>query len=214
MANDTILCKTALGTLDEFKSSQSAIETIPNIIVRERINEESNIVDNSVWVPELYRIILRRYKNWEICYTNVSDFLDALWERAEIHFPNYYYRKSVYQRLLSMSDTDLLNSGKSSQTTKGTVKNDSKTISNVVEHNNEFVTDPLDTVLENITNQNAAKGGSTDTTDMTQEFSNFADKSERIRAQIYNANMTLLEDFLRKFKSLFILVTSSSNYYG
>ena len=214
MANDTLLCKVALGSLDDFIKSQSAVETIPHITVRERSNGESNIVDRSVWVPELYRIIMRRYKNWEICYTNVSDFLDALWERAEIHFPNYYYRKSVYDKLLSMSDMDLLNSGASSQITKGTVKNESKGISNDVEHNNDIVTDPLETVLENITKQNATKMGSTDTTDMTQEFSNFADKSERIRAQIYNANMTLLEDFLRRFKSLFILATSRSEYYG
>lgn len=214
MANDTLLCKIALGSLEDFKTSQSAIDTIPYIIVRERIDGESNIVDSSIWVPEFYRLIMRRYKNWEICFTNVSDFLDALWERAEIHFPNYYYRKSVYNKLLSMNDADLLNSGKTTQIVKSTVTNNSKGISNNVEHNNDIVTDPLETVLQNITTQTALKNNSTDVTDTSQEYSNFADKSERIRAQIYNANMILLEDFLRKFKSLFVLATSRSGYYG
>lgn len=214
MSNDTILCKFAMGSLDDFKNSPTAIETIPHIIVRERKNSLSNIVDSSVWVPELYRIILRRYKNWEIAFTNVSDFIDALWERSEIHFPNYYYRKSVYEKLLSLDDDDLLNSGVSTQKTNGTVTNTDTLLDNKIEHNNDVVSDPLNTVLLNVSSQNASKDDSRNVSDITQTFSNFADKSERIRAQIYNASMTILEDFLRKFKSLFILVTTRSNYYG
>lgn len=187
-ANNTLLYKDAVGKYEDFIATPIAVESIASTIVYSGTRDSQDkpeVVPNEVWTKEVYRILLRHYRNYEIAYDNVDDFLDMLWERLEVHAPNYYQRKYQYGRLLQMSDKELLDNGEQ--------------ISNYIEHTD----DPVDNVfdkLKNLTNQNQSKA-----------FGAFAQK---VRNQIYNSQMDLIRDFCRKFEGLFILIGCSSNYYG
>lgn len=176
--SDTLYFKDTITSFDDFISSPVAIDTIPNITVF----CNSVIVEKEVWEKEVYRVLMRRYKNWQISFYMVDDFLDMLWERIEIHTPNYFERKGRYTKLLSLTDTELLTQ--------------SKMISNLVEHTDDRVENPLDEELKNVSTQTASKS--------------FGDIAGRLRSQIYTAQATLLEDYLKKFKSLFILATTKT----
>lgn len=182
----TLLYKSAVGNFDNFISTPQAEDTKNNLTIYTRENKVSIPVDFQVWSKEVYRILLRRYRNWEIAYINVDDFLDSLWERIEIHTPNFYIRKAFYENLLTLSDKELLSQGQS--------------IHNFVEHTDDVVDDPLDNVLKNITNQSADKA--------------FSDYPSRLRSLISSAQYTLIEDYCKKFKSLFLKIYMGERYYG
>lgn len=184
MADYTLLCKYAIGTLENFKALPQ-IQSIKNIPVYTRENDKSVVVDFDVWISEIYRLFFRRYHNWEIAYDNVDDFLDTLAERIEVHVPNFYLRKDFYNKLLTLSETELRQRGYD--------------VGNYVEHTDTEVDDPFD-VLSQITNQNSS--------------TSFSDKGNTYRNQIATLQYTLQEDFLRKFKSLFLQLHSLTNYYG
>lgn len=183
IADNTLLFKEVIGNYDEFVSSQIAIETIPHIKVY--LNGTSNPADVSNWLPEVYRILLRHYRNWEIYFDNADDFLDLLWERIEVHAPNYFVKYFYYDKLLSLSNDELLDEGIS--------------VHNFVQHTNDVVAE-IWKPLEQITNQDAYK--------------NIGAISTKIKGQIYAAKMDLIKSFVDKFKDLFILTTGASNYFG
>lgn len=176
---DTIKFKTVIPDYPTFINSQVAIDTIQNFTVWGKNGE---IIPIETWGNNIFRLLFRRYKNWEINYDNVDDFLDALWERLEIQIPNYYMRKIRYEQLLSLTDNELLSTG--------------RYISNFVDHSDETVEDPLNSILKNLTSQNSSQ--------------NFGDFSGRIRQQIYNAQMNLINDFLKFFNNLFVRFSQSS----
>ena len=177
--SDTLYFKDVVGTFEEFIATPVAVETIPNV----KIYNNSIIVEKEVWQKEVYRVLMRRYKNWQISCYMTDDFLDMLWERIEIHTPNYFERKNRYDQFLRMTDTELLTQN--------------KIISNLVEHTDDRVDNPLDEELKNVSSQTATKS--------------FGDYANRLRSQIYNAQATLLEDYLKKFKSLFIMLTTKTD---
>ena len=188
MANNTILFKDAVGSYDDFISTPIANETITATYVYTGGGDSDNsgeVVDYSVWTKEVYRILIRHFRNYEIAFDNIDDFLDILWERIEVHTPNYYQRRHYYNRLLQMTDSQLLDNGEA--------------ISNLIEHTDDAVTDVYDK-LKNITNQTQSK--------------NYGPYAQRIRNQIYNAQMDLIHDFCRKFIGLFLLIGTTSIYCG
>lgn len=138
------------------------------------------------WTNEVYRVLKRRYCHWEIAYENECDFINALWERIEVFAPNYFERKRRYDQLLTLSDDELYNIGSN--------------ITNFVDNTNERYEDPFEAPLKNITSQTSSKDK--------------GDIVSRLRSQIYNAQFQILNDFLDKFKYLFIRATSASDYYG
>ena len=89
--NDTLLYKDAVGSLEEFKNSPTALETIASMTVYG--GKDNKSLSSDVWVPYVYRILLRHFRNWQIAFDNVDDFLDMLWERIESHVPNFFERK-------------------------------------------------------------------------------------------------------------------------
>ncbi len=185
-ANNTLYFKNVIGTYDEFLATQQAQDALLNIIVYQRTNGEAKVADVNFWGRDVYRILLRRFRNWEIAYDNIDDFLDALWETIEIYVPNYMARKQYYSQLLAMSDKELLSLGDS--------------INNITEWNNDVVDNPLDQPLKNITSQNSSR--------------TYADPSNRIRYQIHTAQFTLEKDFLDKFRFLFVRMFTLVNYCG
>ena len=188
MANNTILFKDAVGSYDDFISTPIASETIDATNVYTgggNNNDTGEVVDSAVWTKEVYRILIRHFRNYEIAFDNIDDFLDYLWERIEVHTPNFYQRKHYYNRLLQMSDSQLLDNGEG--------------ISNLIEHTDDTVTEVFDK-LKNITNQSQSK--------------NYAPYAQRLRNQIYNAQMDLIRDFCRKFIGLFLLIGTTSVYCG
>ena len=184
MANDSILYKNAVGSYNEFIATEQATETLENIIVYDAETREP--IQYSEYMPNIYRLLLRAYRNSEIAYSNISDFLDGLWMLIEMHVPNFMERYNRYQQLLKMTDKELLNSG--------------EYIGNFIENTNEQYENPLDEPLKNITNQNSSR--------------NYGDYAGRIRSQIYNARMTLITDFTQQFKDLFLRLNSKSYYYS
>lgn len=188
MANNTLLFKEVVGTYDDFISSTVASETIESTNVYSGggdSNDSGSTIDSAVWTKEIYRILIRHFRNYEVAFDNIDDFLDNLWERIEVHAPNYYQRKHYYNRLLQMTDSQLLDNGEA--------------ISNLIEHTDDAVSDVYDK-LKNITNQTQSK--------------NYGAYAQRLRNQIYNAQMDLIRDFCRKFEGLFLLIGTTSVYCG
>lgn len=187
MANDTILFKDVVGSYEDFISSEVASVTISkmNVYGMAVNNQKPQKVSPEIWCPEVYRVLLRHYRNSQIAFDNVSDFLDFLWERLETHVPNFYRKKALYERYISMSDTDLLDNGVS--------------IINEIENTDDRADDVFD-LLKNITSQTQNK--------------NISGLSSRLRSYLYNINADLIRDFTRKFEGLFLRLSSSANYFG
>lgn len=125
---------------------------------------------------EIYRLIFRRYKFSEILFDNQYAFSAILFEKLEILIPNYFTRKKQYDKIMQMSDKELMNV--------------SSEIFNMTENTNERYEDPFEAPLKNITNQNAR-----------QEQ---GDKLSRLRFHIQSLQMNLINDLLNPLKPLFI----------
>jgi hypothetical protein len=104
MADNTLLFKTAIGSYEDFIGSFIGSETVNSM----NISVGGGSISPNIWTREIYRILLRRYRNWQIAYEHVDDFLDMLWEKIEINAPNYLAQKFYYQKLLNMTDEELL----------------------------------------------------------------------------------------------------------
>lgn len=186
----TILFKTAVGNKDNFLCSPQALDVKEHCKVYTRIDNngktETKPVDFSEWAAEVYRILFRRYMNWQIAYVNVDDMLNDLWERIEIHTPNFYMRKAYYEHYMNMTDAELMSQGVS--------------IQNFVDYTGDLVENPLDTAIENITTQTSSKS--------------MADTPSRLRSLISSSQYTLIEDFCKKFKSLFLKIYMSEDFFG
>lgn len=129
---------------------------------------------------EIFRLIFRRYKFSEILFDNQYAFSAILFEKLEILIPNYFTRKAQYDKIMKMSDKELMSV--------------SSEIFNMTENTNERYEDPFEAPLKNITNQNAR-----------QEQ---GDKLSRLRFHIQSLQMNLINDLLYPLKSLFINVSS------
>lgn len=174
-ANDTILYKQAVGTYEEWSTTEQAED------VKTRLPSTLTTSQN---LQMLYQLLLREYRNWEIAFDSVDAFLDKYWTVIEVEFPNYMERKTRYEQLLALSDSDLL-----ALETR---------IHNFVENTNERYEAPLSAPLPNITNQDS---------DIT-----YADRLSRIRQKIQASKMDILHDFLNRFRWLFIRLTTRSIY--
>lgn len=181
-APDSILYKNAVGDYDSFMSTPVAVETLPYIKCYDI--DTRNVLESSDYMPNIYRLLLREYRNSQINFTNIDDFLDMLWSVLENHVPNFIERYNQYQRILSMTDDDLLSLGTS--------------ITNIVENTNEKPTEPLKNPLPNVTNQQSSR--------------TYSDKPSKIRSQIYISQMTIVQDFLSNFRWLFIRLNVSGQY--
>lgn len=145
---------------------------------------DKNASDIRLLCQESYTLLIRHYRNTEIAFHNIDDFRDLFWEKIEQVYPNYCIRNDYYNRILSLPEKDLLAI--------------STEISNNIDYTNEEVTDPLDEPLTHITAQNSGR--------------RFGSKAERFRQQLYTAQYQLIDDFIKKFKKLFIQLGTSSNY--
>lgn len=182
LASDSILFKNAIGSYDDFCSSPIAVETLKYIKCYNI--ETRQPMDYSEYLPNVYRLLLREFRNTQINFTNVDDFLDMLWSVIENHTPNFIERYNQYQKILTLTDDELLSLGTS--------------IINVVENTNEKVDDPLKDVISYVTNQQSSR--------------TYSDKPTKIRAQIYSSQMTIINDYLDNFRWLFIKLGSSVNF--
>lgn len=181
-AQDSILYKNAVGDYDNFMSTPVAVETLPYIKCYDI--DTRNVLESSEYMPNIYRLLLREYRNSQINFTTIDDFLDMLWSVLENHVPNFIERYNQYQRILSMTEDDLLSLGTS--------------IVNVVDNTNEKPTEPLKNPLPNVTNQQSSR--------------TYSDKPSKIRSQIYISQMTIVQDFLSNFRWLFIRLNVSGQY--
>lgn len=182
LANDSILFKNAVGTYDDFMVTPVAVETLPYIHCYDVTTR--NEIESSEYMPNIYRLLLREFRNSQINFTTVDDFLDMLWSVIENHTPNFIERYNQYQRLLQLTDDELMTMGTS--------------IVNVVENTNDQPDEPLKTPLKNVTNQQSSR--------------TYSDKPSKIRGQIYTSQMTIIYDYLDKFRWLFIRLSKSSTY--
>lgn len=189
MANDTLLFKDCYKDYAYFSTEIPQVRALRNVIsvyqYLSSLNGKPQLVSYDTWCPEIFRILSRHYKNSEIAFDNESDFWDLFSETLETHIQNYYVQKSRYNMYLQLSDNELLDLGIS--------------VTNVVEHTDDRVDDVFEP-LRNISNQTAYK--------------NKRAYADMIRSQISNARMTLLYDFVKKFRFLFISLNCSSEYYG
>lgn len=187
-ANDTLLFKDVVGGFQDFTSTQQFIacaQAIKVHVMDEDGTIKTTTMANNDYAMEVYGVLIRHFRNYEIAYDSPDDFLDRLWERIEIYAPNYFIRKSVYDRYMSLTDKELIDNGVS--------------ISNFVEHTDDEV-DDVWKPIKHLTNQSQNK-----------DVSGIA---ARLRQHINTAKMTVLKDFLKQFDNLFISLTSCSNYYG
>lgn len=188
MANNTLYFKDTIGSYENFISTPQALyvkeHTDPIIIFD---GKDTKNVTFAAWSLEVYNLLYRKYMNWEIAFINIDDCLNELWNIIDNHIINYLSRKSFYKYIVEMKESDILNLG--------------DTISNFVEYNNTALSgDPLANPLKEVTNQNSSRS--------------FADKLIRFKSQIHNLQFTLKEDFLGKFKGLFLTIFSLPNYWG
>lgn len=172
-----LLCKNVLGIFEDWKE-------IPQI--KEVIERMKNLGITENDMNYCYSVILRRYRNCYIAFTNESDFYDLLSEKIEINYPNYFYRDKYYKEMLTATNEEILDKG--------------FTISNFVEHTDEIVDKPLDTVLKQITNQSATKSNK--------------GKIEAYKGMVSGLRARLLDEFLSAFKRMFIRLGSTSTFYG
>lgn len=182
LADDSILFKNAVGTYDEFMTTPIAVETLPYIHCYDVTTR--NEIEASEYMPNIYRLLLREFRNSQINFTTIDDFIDMLWSVIENHTPNFMERYNQYQRLLQLTDDELMTMGTS--------------IVNVVENTNDQPDEPLKTPLKNVTNQQSSR--------------TYSDKPSKIRGQIYTSQMTIIYDYLDKFRWLFIRLGKSSTY--
>jgi len=183
MANLTLEYKYAVGSYEEFMNSEIAKETLPHIKAYDL--ETREVLNPSDYMPNIYRILMREYRNSEIAFEVVDDFLDKLWSTIENHVPNFIERYNRYQQYLKLTDEDLLNMG--------------TTIMNVIRNTNDVNEEPLKEPLKNITDQTSSR--------------RYADKASKIRGQIFNSQMTIQYDFLYHFKNLFMKLGTQPQYY-
>lgn len=181
-AIDSILFKNAIGNYEDFMSTPIAVETLPYIHCYDV--ETRNEITSYEYMPNIYRLLLREFRNSQINFSTIDDFLDMLWSLLENHVPNFIERYNQYQRLLKLTDDDLLSLGTS--------------IINVVENTNDQPDEPLKVPLKNVTNQQSSR--------------TYSDKPSKIRGQIYSSQMTIINDFLDKFRWLFIRIGRTPQY--
>ena len=146
---------------------------------------EGALITNQVWLKEVYRLLYRHYRNSEIAYTNESDFLYRLWEIIEMEAPNYMLRKARYQKLMSLTTKEIMSLGIN--------------ISNFIENTNDRAEDVFEP-LEKINSQNSElHSGAT---------------VARLKSQLNVLQARLIQEFVTKFRTLFIRLTNSSSYFG
>lgn len=183
---NTLLFKQVFPDLATFKEVLTSNDMQTHTIVYEYGSSETTAVEFDKWTSEVWRLLFRRYKHWQIAYMVESDFIDNFMETIEVQVPNYFARNSRYNALLKMSEKELLKTGYS--------------VDNFIEHTDEEVTDPLNTELSQITNQSQSV--------------THGDKVSRLRTAISAAQYSLKTDFLNKFKWLFIKFNAATTYLG
>lgn len=187
-ALQTALFKNIISSEDEMLE---LFEDIYNEMVVYENSRESNTVvqlDNGAVAERLkavYKILYRHYRNSQIAYTNYEDFLDAFIEVTISYIPNYIYRKSRYEQLLSLSASELVNLGHN--------------IRNYVDHTNTLIDDPLNEVIATITNQETE----------AQKGDTFA----RIKLTLNNARLELNNELISKYSDLFLKIGSTSVWF-
>lgn len=174
--NNTLYFKTICSTFDEFKSYNGVTEMLNSL--------NSNIVTDGG--SDLFRIIYRHYKNYEIAFDTPEAFIDAFSEIFEAEAPNYYTQKKWYNKILSLNEKELLEM--------------SSSIENIVDNTNERYDDPFEAPLKNITSQNSSK--------------EYGELASRLRAQVSRAQTNVIRNTLNDFKKLFIRISPITDYYG
>lgn len=186
MSDDSILYKKAVGLYSDFISSEIGKETIENMTVYRIKDGSPEPVEVDEWCPFIYRILMRRYRNWQIFFENIDEFLDCLWEKLEILVPNFFLRYDRYQSFLKLTDEQLLDNGYS--------------IQSFVDHTDDEVDNPLKDVIKTVTTQSASR--------------TWSGTPDRLRYSIYNSNLKLVDEFLNQFKKLFIRLGATTEYFG
>lgn len=180
--NDTLLFNQVCPDYDAFISYPEATETIDHMQV---YDGEGNLVNMQIWSKELFRLINRHYRHYEIAYNNPSDFLNRMWEIIEMEFPNYMIKKSRYDKLMSMNSKEIMKLG--------------VRITNFIENTNDRADDVFEP-LDNITSQNSEL--------------QTGDYVARLKGQLNVMQARLIQDFVSKFRTLFLRLTNKSVYFG
>lgn len=173
--SSTLLLKQIFKTIDEFKAYEG-VEDMINSLNTEIVTDGG---------ADLFRILYRHYKNYEVAFDTPDSFVDAFSEIFEAVAPNYYTQKKWYNKVLSLNEKELLEI--------------SSSIENAVDNTNEHYDNPFEAPLKNITSQNSSK--------------EYGEVASRLRAQVSRAQTNVIRGTIYEFKKLFIRIGLVTNYY-
>lgn len=185
MATETLMFKDICPTYEKFISNEACNLLRGNVHCYSHLNKLPVLTDFGDWASNIYTLIYAKYKNYQIRYDDEGSFLYDLWLDIIFHTPNYWARKTMYERLMTMSDDEL--------------STQYKNISIFTDHTDSEVDNPLDEVIKSITNQNGSK--------------NTIGIATAVRNYLYHFQYTIEKDYLEKFNHLFIRLYSTANYY-
>lgn len=186
MATDTIMFKDICPDYASFWNNDAGNMLRNKVVCYSHNTSKPSISEFSEWSEEIYVLLFSKYRNYQIKYDDEGCFLYDLWLDILYHAPNYWARKTLYKRLLAMSDDDLVTQ--------------SQSISIFTDHTDSEVNEPLKNVIKSITNQNGNRST--------------IGTATAVRNYIYHFQYTLDKDFLDKFLHLFITLNSAVDLYN
>lgn len=103
----------------------------------------TNLDITDVYHTTLYRRLYSRYANSQICYDSVEAFYNNFFITYENTYRQYKMRASVLEKIYTLDTNELITAG--------------ITISNLALNNNEVTKEPLNNIIEYVSEQTSSK---------------------------------------------------------
>lgn len=148
------------------------------------INEYTHLDNTDELHIKVYNYLMMRYANSNVNYNTISSFKRLFAIDYEENFKQYKFRKNIIDKMYDLSDNDILLINKA--------------ITNVALNNNEITSDPLEKVIDYVSNQQSTAGYS-------NKLSSYLNALQDIQDEWIN-------DLLDRFKKHFMQIFSEKVY--
>lgn len=185
MTTETIMFKDICKSYHDLINNDAGSLLKGHVTCYTHKNPEPELTLLDEWCPYIFALLYGKYRNYQIKYDDAGSFLYDLWLDIIYYTPNYWARRSLYERLMRMSDDELCVQYQN--------------ISTFTDHTDSEVEKPLDDIIKSLTNQSGNK--------------NTIGKATAIRNYLYHFQYTLDKDYLDKFRHLFLNLYSTADCY-
>lgn len=158
-------------------------ELIPNITdFKLLLYRYSELNNNDIYHTTLFRRLYQKYANSQVAYETPVAFYYNFFLTYENHFNQYKKRAEILNKIYGLDDNQLLTA--------------SQAVNNIALNNNELTKDPLNNIIEYVSEQ--------------QTNRQIADIFYKLTAVIDNLEDNYIADFLSKFNIHFMRIFANN----